>query len=63
MAMPEREVRFQPRHHGAHFHGRLELTALCETPVGRESAEVRRALARFRLDLVEVGLKCHGILP
>jgi hypothetical protein len=39
------------------FHTRLERAAHRETFIRREPAEVSGALARFRLDVVEVGLK------
>jgi hypothetical protein len=61
--MPETEVRFQPGDHGARFHSRLELAALRETLFRREPAEVRGALAGFRLYVVEVCLNLTRIKP
>jgi hypothetical protein len=57
MAMSESKVSLEPGDHGTRFHARFELTALRVTFIRREPAEVCGAFARFRLDVVEVGLE------
>lgn len=60
IALPERKVGLEPGHHGTRFHTRLELAAHREPLIRREPAELRGALTRFPLNVLEKGLKSNG---